>query len=285
MNHENDNFEFETLINISYLSIFFVTDTFDYVPQNGYGFHRDGKKLHAFTYDCITKNRSKDLFGAKIEQFLDVENATDATQALFLAADTIAAAFLDLVQVGNDDTVSYAYLSEMALQVVSDDIKDEIGYLQHSPGVALGLVTELLARADKSTLFIKATQPREEFELSGLEALNERYIVLVYAYLTPMQQTQAVLTSIGINDFSENSWAQKLIDTAPNLDKLVQMNFEDLQNQVNGAHGNDLHNVYAMYAGMYSRPEDIEPPPIRKHMLNSGVEMEVAAEMENVSVN
>jgi len=263
------------------------TETYDYVPQSGYGFHHDGKKLHAFSYDCVTKNRSKDLFGAKLDELLkhksemaDKDKTEKEKKALFVAADTIASAFVDLVQEGNNDQVSYSYLAEKALEVLSDDIKKEIKDFQYSAGAALGLVTELVARDTPTNLFIKATKPRDNRQLTGLEALNERYIEQVYAFITPLQQTKAVLSSNGIN-VEKSTWAQEVIKEAPNLDKLVQLSFEDLVAKSKGIHPNERQTLHEMYAGMHSRPEDIKPPPVRRHMLNSGVNMEIALALEN----
>ena len=234
----------------------------------------------------MTKNRSKDLFGEKIETLVNSsQDSPDDEENLCLAADTIACAFMDLVQNGNNDLVSYSYLAEMARKVISEDIKQEIGKLKFSSGVALGLVTELVARAEPTNLFIKATQPRDNRQLTGLEAINEQYIEQVYAFITPLQQTKAVLSSNGI-DVQSTSWAKEVINVAPNLDDLVQLNFDVLASKykdIEGIKPNQLQTLHEMYAGIHSRPEDIKPPSVRRHMLNSGVNMEIASALENVS--
>jgi hypothetical protein len=151
----------------------------------GFGVQKDGKKLHGFKYECISNTRSKDLFGDKIDA------ARDAEDVLALAT-VLVAAYSDLILSGNDDMTSYLYLTENAIYALSDPVKKAIGDLKNEGGVALGLVTELVATASSAEgLFIKAVQPRiDDEQMGGIEALNEANLKKVYAAITPMVQTR-----------------------------------------------------------------------------------------------
>jgi len=268
--------------------------TYHYVPKKGIGFHKEGSKMHAFEYDVSFHTRSKDFFGK------DIETAKTA-EDIHSLADVIVAAFSDLVFNGNDDMTSYLYLMQQATFVLSEEVKNELennGIDPKNGGIALGLVTELVATGSKDALFKKAVQPRiDASNLQGMEALNEASIQKVYIAITPAVQTQGILLNNGI-DISEG-WAPKLIQSAPSLDKLVAMDFSEFQKIINDEKGADELPIswenakkflkaptgeelvaYKMYAGLLGTPDNITVPPIRGHLLEQGISPWVANVME-----
>lgn len=314
---------------------------YTYKTKDGFGLHKDGKKLHGFTYECITNSRSKDLFGEKLDKAmglgkeedrygngLQVENSAigNGTAAeeknmeevgpgqdtqfggevdIYALANVLRAAYVDLVINGNDDMTSYLYLTEKAIFALSEEVKSAIGEeLAQDGGVALALVTELVATVtDEEKLFIKAVTDREDLELSGIEALNEENLKKVYSTVTPRKETHGLLAMNGVG-VESTPWAQNLIQVAPTLDKLVGMDFASFQgffpdaNDIDGGSnvveykkarttqlpGGDELIAHKMYAGLIGRPTNVEVPAIRGLLLENGVGLQVASQMEQVSL-
>ena len=152
--------------------------------------------MHAFEYDVSFHTRSKDFFGEGIEE-------AKAANDIHSLADIIVAAFSDLVFNGNDDMTSYLYVMKQATFALSTEVRAELKKNDIDPkngGVALGLVTELVATGSKVSLFKRAVQPRiDASNLQGMEALNEGSIQKVYVAITPAVQTQGILLNNGID--------------------------------------------------------------------------------------
>jgi hypothetical protein len=259
-----------------------LTASFTYQPTTGIGIQKDGTKFHGFKYNCIYSSRSKDLFGEQVEA-AKKKVASKVPGASSGLATVLVAAFSDLVLHGNDDMASYLYLAEAAPLAISDTVKKQIGDLQYDGCVCLGLVTELCANCQSATLFKKAITDREDKPLSGIQALNEENINKVYTYLTPSVQTQGLLEGKGVDTENPPDWAKELMKEAPNLDKLVQMKFDDLSailEKDGNISSNERNAVYGMYAGASGAPVSAEIPYARTAMYGSGVNMEYAAKIE-----
>ena len=241
--------------------------------------HKDGTKLTAFDYEVSFHTRSKDFFGE------DIESAKSSND-IYALEDIIISAYGDLVLTGNDDMTSYLYLCRQAIHALSDNVKTQIGHLQHKGGVALALVTELVATSSTAEeLFKAAVRPRDDdTELSGIEAMNEANVVKVYTALTPSVQTKGILLNNGV-DLSKD-WAQVLMGRAPNLDMLVDMDFTALSDLLPSdatVSKTDQSVVHQMYAGMLGNPASANVPPVRKYILESGLDLSAADKLEKVS--
>ena len=99
----------------------------------------------------------------------------------------------------------------------------------------------------------------------------------------------------------KSPWAQKLVEIAPTLDDLVQMEFSDLQSTIepSGVYAENLtvapddlypdasanyqSVVHEMFAGLLGTPRSAFVPPVRRYMLENGLDLAVANELENVS--
>ena len=129
-------------------------------------------------------------------------------------------------------------------------------------------------------------KPRgDDAELSGIEAMNEANVVKVYAALTPSTQTKGILLNNGVN--LSKTWATELINSAPNLDALVDMDFNTLSSILTPDHGTTPSKteesvVHQMYAGMIGQPASANVPPVRKYVLESGLDLGAADELEKV---
>ncbi len=244
--------------------------------------------MHGFTYECLNNTRSKDLFGTDIDAALVAGGDTTAPAVdIHALASVLVAAYSDLVINGNDDMPSYLYLTKQAKFALSEEVKNVIGYLKDDGGVALALVTELVATAESGEeLFKKAVQPRnDDDELVGIEALNEANIQKVYVAITPAIQTKGVLLSNGVTDFSENSWASKIVSAAPNLDDLVNKKFDELKElmeEIPATATGGTKLLERMYAGLIGNPATTEVPPVRGYLLENGVSLQYAKQMEEV---
>ena len=236
--------------------------------------------------------RSQDLFGSIID------NVKGDARKL---ATVLVTAYADLVALSNNTAgsellTSYLYLTDVAVHALSDKVKDELlkvvpGY-ETDGGVALALVIELVATASTAEeLYQKAALPRNSDikTLTGFEDLNEAQIVRVYGALN--QQTKGILVNNGID--TQGAWATKLLVSAPTLDKLVQMDFGTMHGILTGLTGTptayqeatayEKATVHKIYAGMTSGiPTNVQIPPVRKHILISGLSMFVADELEKV---
>ena len=298
----------------AFLFVTFITaEKYTYLTKEGFGLHKDGTKLHGFTYECLSNSRSKDLFGDNINAAMGVTVNEDGTESvpddasqvnIEALATALVAAYTDLIINGNDDMTSYLYLTEKAVYALSQTVKDKIGEkLAANGGVALALVTELVATTDDAEVLFKiAVDDRDEdLDLSGIEALNEEHVEKVYAAITPVAQTQGILLNNGVDVNQE--WAQNLIGQASNLDKLVGMDFqafqglftaspdakkaenweEVLEESINPPAGDELI-AHKMYAGLLGTPATAEVPAMRGHLLESGVGLQVAMNLELVSM-
>lgn len=207
------------------------------------------------------------------------ENATGVD--INALADVLVAAYSDLVINGNDDMPSYLYLTKKATFALSDEVKTTIGHLQVNGGVALGLVTELVATGTAEDLFKEAVLPRNDDEdvLVGVEALNEACIQKVYDFITPTSQTKGVLLNNGV-DITKD-WAQNLISDAPTIDDLVKSDFDKIQTHLEKA-GPDKNIIESMYAGTVASPLYTETPPVRAYLLENGVDLKYANQLEKV---
>ena len=234
----------------------------------------------AFDYEVSFHTRSKDSFGEDIE-------SAKSSDDIYALEDIIISAYGDLVLTGNDDMTSYLYLCRQAIHALSKNVKTEIGHLQHKGGVALALVTELVATSSTAEeLFKAAVRPRDDdTELSGIEAMNEANVVKVYTALTPSVQTKGILLNNGV-DLSKD-WAQELMRRAPNLDMLVDMDFAELSallpSDATSVSKTDQSVVHQMYAGMLGNPTSANVPPVRKYILESGLALSAADKLEKVS--
>lgn len=317
-------------LNLTNYGLYLQIAKYTYKTKDGFGIHKDGKKLHGFTYECISNSRSKDLFGEGIDKAMGrgqdtissigyestaeekiKEESVKDTQVggevdIYALANVLRAAYVDLVISGNDDMTSYLYLTEKAIFALSEEVKSAIGKeLAQDGGVALALVTELVATvADEEKLFIKAVTDRQDLELNGIEALNEENLRKVYAAITPRKETHGLLAMNGV-DVKNSPWAENLIQTAPTLDKLVGMDFTSFQGLFPGANdidggsdvvnykkartlelpGGDEHIAHKMYAGLIGRPMNVEVPAIRGLLLENGVGLQVASQMEQVGLS
>lgn len=193
---------------------------------------------------------------------------------------------------------SYVYLMDMAKHALSDQVKELLGNLRHSGGIALGLVTELAATGSANSLISSSVLPRDEFDdLDGVEAVNEAHIRKVYAAITPRSQTKGILINNGVST-KPGTWGAQLAEAAPTIDSLVKMDFSSFKaivphNPVR-ADGDPLNDLrppsgeeliaHQMYAGVVVEPSSNVPvPPIRGYALENGLGMEIANAMENVS--
>jgi hypothetical protein len=285
-------FRFVVIISSKYTILYccvIFSETYHYVPTKGVGVHKDGTKVHMFDYEVSLHNRSKDFFGEDIDQAMNDINAL---------ADVIVCAFGDLVLNGNDDMTSFLYLKKKAIDALSQEVKDELEENGISPadgGVALGLVTELVATAPNAEALIKkAVLPRGDIStLTGIEAMNEANIQKVYTAITPMVQTKGILLNNGID--LTNGWATALIEEAPTLDKIMSMDFdtfrstlnetdndyEDLKDALKAPTGDELI-AHKMYAGLLGSPTNVTVPSIRGYLLEQGINPDVANQMEKV---
>ena len=277
------------------------------MPKKGVGIQKDGTKLHAFDYEVSCHTRSKDLFGVGINrQIAYINKVRQASSALkdgdpdpahanvCALNSIIVAAYSDLVLNGNDDMTSYLYLCQQSVHALSPVVRDALDSLQYEGGVALGLVTELVATATSSEeLFKRAVQPRDaDPNITGIEALNEQAIAKAYAFLTPSQQTKGIMLNNGID--VNSTWATKLIGKAPTLDGLARMDYDDLETllgpeagTVDGQGGvitsGDKSIIQQMYAGMLGTPSSTVVPPVRKYLLQNNVSLDIANALEKVS--
>lgn len=265
---------------------------YHFVPKNGIGIQKDGTKLHCFDYEASFHNRSKDFYDEDIQKAIDENN-------IHRLSDLLVAAYTDLVLDGNSDMTSYMYLMDKATHALSEAVIDEIGEdnAKHG-GVALALVTELVATGDAASLFKRAVLSREDMDdLEGLEGINESYVRKVFAYITPMVETKGVLLNNGV-DITQG-WGKELAEKAPSIDQVVKMDFEDFQQTVNpspeayngtdtvasiNAPTGDALVAQQLYAGMLSSPgSNISAPPLRAYMLENNMNLQVANEFEKVS--
>jgi len=248
------------------------------------------------------KNRTKDIFSKAIE---NAKNNSEGTGDKSPVAYVIKAAFGDLILNSNTDMVSYIYLISQAQFALSTEVKAELASrdLGNNGAVALGLVTELVATGSKEDIYMKAVQPRPSVKfLSGIEALNEAYIAKFYFLITPLVQTQAVLMNNGIK-ITPGSWSEKLVKEAPTIDKIIQMDYSTLRQNVNlstpGLRSmseeddlsvpistpspHEMQVVHELFSGMIDGPVKINVPAIRKQIFSKGLDMAIAAGFEEVS--
>jgi hypothetical protein len=294
-------------------------EKYTYLTKEGFGLHKDGTKLHGFRYECVARNRSKDLFGEAIDSALRVTTTRtlkeDGTTEEVTSkvdpnkvnktklANVLLAAFNDLIINANGDMRSYFYLTEKAPYVFFDTpVRKAIGDdLARDGAIALALVTELVANVSEEELFKKAVREREDDqELAGIAALNEDNVEKVYAAITPVIQTQGILLNQGVN--MEQEWVKNFIIQAPNVDKLAGMDFSsfknlmpqppspvpveswaELKNMIKPPMGDELV-AHRMYAGLLGTIRNAQVPAVRGYLLDSGIGLEVANQMEKVSI-
>jgi len=263
---------------------------YNFKPKRGVGIQKDGTKLHCFDYEASMKNRSKDLYGGDIQAAIDANN-------IYRLSNLLVAAFTDLLLNGNSDMKSYMYLMDKATFALSDEVKEEIAPLDEDGGVALALVTELVATSSSAEgMFIRAVLSREKMDdLDGLEGLNESYVRKVYAAITPMVETKGILLNNGID--IKTGWGFDLAQKAPSVDKLVAMDFNTFKSTVHkddkkseGAFADlkaptgDQLIAHQMYAGLLgSHSSNVSVPAIRGYVLKNDLNMQVADHMEKVS--
>lgn len=289
-----------------------LPDKYTYLTKEGFGLHKDGTKLHGFRYECVENNRSKDLFGDDIDSAMGVittriENDDGTTGEEVSSsspgdgtvvdkaalANALLAAFNDLIINANGDMKSYLYLTQKAPYALSDAVKEKIGdELASDGGIALALVTELVATVAGEELFKKAATEREDDQdLAGIAALNEDNVEKVYAAITPAVETEGILLNHGV-DMSQE-WVGNLITAAPNVDRLVGMDFDSFKTAMS-MEGNELENIvqppvgdelvaHRMYAGLLGTIRNAQVPALRGYLLESGLGLEVANQMEKVS--
>ncbi len=104
------------------------------MPTKGFGIQKDGSKLHCFDYEASPNNPIKASYDKDIQESI---RAGD----IYRLSDLLLAAYTEIVLNGNSDMGSYVYLMDMAKHALSDQVKDQLGNLRHSGGIALGLVT------------------------------------------------------------------------------------------------------------------------------------------------
>lgn len=282
------------------------SDKYTYQPKKGFGVHKDGTKLHGFTYDCVSNARSKDYFSAEIEDAKRSGSSSSGTTVpvdIHALADALVAAYSDLVLNANDDMQSYLYLTREAKYALSTAVRDELKLLEfdQNGGIALALVTELIATTpNKDELYKKAVQARvDATSLVGIEALNEENLIKLYGAILLSGETKGLLLNNGIL-VDKSPWAQKLVEIAPTLDDLVQMEFSDLQSTIepSGVYAENLtvapddlypdasanyqSVVHEMFAGLLGTPRSAFVPPVRRYMLENGLDLAVANELENM---
>lgn len=263
---------------------------YHFVPKKGFGVQKDGNKLHYFDYETSFHNRSKDFYDEDIQAAIKDEN-------IHRLSNLLVAAFNDLVLDGNSDMTSYMYLMNMATHALSADVKDELRQhgLEKDGGIALALVTELVAASGSAALFKSAVQSRDHLnDLEGLEGINESYVRKVYAAVTPAVQTKGILLNNGV-DISKG-WGYDLAQAAPNVDQLVRMDFESFKKIVpptSSSQGDALADLrapsgqelvaYQMYAGLIAPPsQHVDVPKIRGYLLENDLNPQIAYEMEKV---
>ena len=264
---------------------------YHFVPKKGVGIQKDGNKLHCFDYEASFHNRSKDFYDVDIQAAINAK-----PKNIHRLSNLLVAAYTDLVLDGNSDMTSYMYLMDMATHALSEPVKAVIEDLSKDGGIALALVTELVATSSGSNaLFKRAVLSREEMEdLDGMEGVNESYVRKVYAAITPSVQTKGILLNNGL-DISQG-WGQELVNAAPSVDKLVNMDFKEFNGIVKPPEDrgkNDLADLKAptggqliahqMYAGLIGSPSgNITVPPIRGYVLENDLSPQVAHELEMV---
>jgi len=289
---------------------------YTYKTKEGFGLHKDGTKLHGFRYECVAKNRSKDKFGDDIDSAMgvtttrtlkedgtieEVSSSNGTPVDKHALANALLAAFNDLIINANGDMRSYLYLTQKAPDALSNRVQEVIGTeLASDGGIALALVAELVATSEGEGLFKKASREREvDQELAGIAALNEDNVQRVYRVIIPVKQTEGILLNHGVN--MEQKWVNELIIQAPNMDKLAGMDFNSFRNIVDQTPPSfssveswaELKNMiqpptgdklvaHRMYAGLLGSIREAQVPAVRGYLLESGIGLEVANQMEKV---
>jgi len=186
----------------------------------------------------------------------------------------------------SSDMMSYNYLCSQALFALSTEMKNLLKskHLDKDGSIALGLVTERLATVQDLDLFYKkAVLTRRTVNSGSVQAMNEKSLQDLYAIFTPAKQTESILKNNGILGTSNTqAWANTLISKAPSIDDIVQMKFSDLNKMLKDAPKREQTVVHQMYAGVLGEAQNAVVPPIRKHLLQNGIDLHVAAALESV---
>lgn len=256
------------------------TEDFKYIPRKGIGIEKDGNKYHGFTFDCERKAYSQSKFGESIEEDKKSGNKR-ALQA------TLLSAFKDLISSPDhaSDMQSYNYLCRQAVYALSLTMNDLLKEKDlHDDGpIALSLVTERLATvSDKELFFKRAVLVRSQVYSGQVQQTNEEHLQDLFAAYTPSVQTDAMLKNNGILGAS-SPWVTQFVQQAPSVDHIVQMDFQDLNELIKGASAREKDVVHRMYAGMVGKTEYAVAPPIRRNMIENGLDLYVASALEAVS--
>ena len=199
-------------------------------------------------------------------------------------ATLIVAAYTDVVQSKSGDMVSFVLLAEMSLLTMSNDVKMLAGSQKHIGGIALALVTDLVATGTASSIKRKANARKAFFHKNTVS--TERIVILIdqyrnkfYKSILPRYESEAVMAEAGITGGKGDDWLVQITSKAPTIEGLRSLSHKELETIFTSGDVSpiDQKKVNQMFAGIIGGG-DI--PIARKNLVEAGIDVKTVYAME-----